>query len=77
MVLLQLKDPLELFVNGRDFFPSFYISISLRYDLSCGKQLKNPLFPSFLHNERFQCKLKFSPLCYCYDMDQGHFVFSH
>ena len=33
MVLLQLKDPLELFVKSSESFSRFLVCISLRYDL--------------------------------------------
>ena len=46
MILLQLKDPLELFVRRRES-SRFRVSISSRYDLSCWKRRKKPI-PSFL-----------------------------
>ena len=41
MVLLQLKDPLELFLKRRDFF-QLWVSILSRYHLCCLKRYKNP-----------------------------------
>ena len=46
MVLLQLTDPLELFVKRREFSSRFWGSISSRYDLSCWKRRKTPFLSS-------------------------------
>ena len=49
MVLLQLKDPLELFVKRREFLSGLSaqirVSTSSQYDLNCWKRHKNPLLP--------------------------------
>ena len=35
MVRLQIKDPLELFVKRREFFPGSWVFVLSQYDLSC------------------------------------------
>ena len=49
MVLLQLKDPLELFVKRREFLPcSGFLSRS-DINLSVEIGINNPLLPSFIY----------------------------